>query len=335
MNTLVHSYLLRTVTLFFLTTSVDAAQPAYGAARMQQEMPETLAQQPADPGAGSPLLIRVKSGLVMVPVSVTDSSGKPVFTLKSSDFKIEEDNRPESIAKMDEPGQTPLNIVLLLDVSGSTNPQFAFEQEAAKRFLEQVFKPGDAVWVSSVAAESQSLQNETHDVATALIELLHLEPTRGMTAFYDSVVDAARMLKRTPSLDARRVLVVLSDGEDNNSMRFRLGDTLREVQRADCIFYAINPGGTSIRLNQISMRAQEGMESLATETGGAAFLPNDPSDLERIFSRISTELRAQYLLGYYSSNPRADGTFRHIVVAVPGRPDLRIRARQGYYAPMG
>jgi VWFA-related protein len=156
-----------------------------------------------------------------------------------------------------------------------------------------------------------------------------------MTAFFDSVVEAARLLRSTaPRPDARRVEVVLSDGEDNNSTHHRLDDALREIQRSDCIFYAINPCVSSINLNKISVRGQEAMQSLALETGGWVFMPNGLPDLEAIFTRIATELRFQYLLEYYSSNSRTDGAFRRIAVTVPGRPDFRIRARQGYYAPM-
>ena len=82
----------------------------------------------------------------------------------------------------------------------------------------------------------------------------------------------------------------------------------------------------------MSMRGQAYLERLASETGGAAFLPDRLEDLDKIFTRIAAELQAQYLLGYYSLNQHMDGKFRRIAVSVPRRPDLRVRARQGYYA---
>jgi VWFA-related protein len=124
---------------------------------------------------------------------------------------------------------------------------------------------------------------------------------------------------------------VLSDGEDNRSDG-TIVDAIREVQRSDAIFYSINPGGHSIRLNEISMKGQQDMKALANETGGTAFVSDQVGDLEGIFGRIATELRAQYLLGYYSSNPRLDGKFRRIAVSIPNRPDLHVHSRQGYYA---
>ncbi len=300
-----------------------------------RQQPQSESPQFSSPAAQSPALIRVSSNLVTVPVSVTDSSGRPVDNLEAPDFRIEEDNRLEEIAKMAEPGQSPLDLAVLFDVSGSVSPRFTFEQEAAEAFLKKVFRPEDSVLVLAVGAEPQVVQPVTKDLPLALRALSGLQPTRSMTAFFDSVVEAALALRKTAAPDARRVEVVVSDGEDNNSQQYRLPDALREIQRADCIFYAINPAGPSISLNKISLRGQEDMRQLAAETGGSVFLPGELSDLDGIFSRITSELRAQYLLEYYSSNTRTDGTFRRIVVTIPTRPDLRIRARQGYYAPMG
>jgi len=104
------------------------------------------------------------------------------------------------------------------------------------------------------------------------------------------------------------------------------------LQQADCLFYSINPSGPSIRLNIISSKAQEGLAMLASATGGAAFLPDGNEALDKVFRQIAAELQAQYLLGYYSPDERTDGAFRRISVRVPKRPNLRVRARQGYYA---
>jgi VWFA-related protein len=106
----------------------------------------------------------------------------------------------------------------------------------------------------------------------------------------------------------------------------------KTVQQADAIFYAVNPGGPSIKLNQIAMRAEENMESIATATGGTAFVPDSDKDLDRVFRQVAAELRGQYLLQYYSDAEKTPaGQFRRIKVAVPARIDVRVRARQGYY----
>jgi VWFA-related protein len=166
----------------------------------------------------------------------------------------------------------------------------------------------------------------------------------------------------------RRVIVVLSDGDDNNSdqiINARIAETnakanvstepsgqrtaqtarlalqraheravagvQRAVQQADVIFYSVNPGGPSIKLNQIAMRAERGMEAIAETTGGSAFVPDTDADLERVFRQVAAELRGQYLLQYYGDSQAPAGQFRKIQVAVPARGDVRVRARQGYY----
>ena len=112
-------------------------------------------------------------------------------------------------------------------------------------------------------------------------------------------------------------------------------DVQRGVQRADVVFYSINPGGPSVRLNEISTRAQNGMRLVADSTGGTAYVPAKSADLETVFRQIAAELRAQYLLQYYSNSDAPPGKFLKIKVATPARPELRVRARQGYYSKKG
>ena len=168
-------------------------------------------------------------------------------------------------------------------------------------------------------------------LGVALEGLSLLRPSAADTAFFDSVAAAAHLLQEPVDLGTRRVQIVLSDGEDNRS-EIQLADALREVQQADCIFYSINPAGQSIRLNKISMRGQQAMETLAAQTGGSAFLADRLQDLAGIYGRIAAELQAQYLLSYYTPDQKADGSFRRIAVRAPHKAWLRIRARQGYYA---
>jgi VWFA-related protein len=163
--------------------------------------------------------------------------------------------------------------------------------------------------------------------------VMSISPTKEPTAFFDSVVEAAHYLDNTAETGTRRVVVVISDGEDTLSERYKRIDALRELQRTDCLFYSINPSGPSIRLNVIRAAGQQGMASLAAATGGSAFVPDKIEDLDAVFRQIANELQAQYLLGYYSTDERMDGGFRRISVRIAKRADLRVRARQGYYAP--
>jgi Ca-activated chloride channel family protein len=296
-----------------------------------QTRPKPPEQKPAPEPEAEP--IRIDTNLVAVPVSVTDAQGNPIRNLKAEDFRLEEEGAPQQVQTLGEPGKTPVELALLFDVSRSVRNRFDFEREAAGRFLREVFKSGDAVSVFSIGSAPKLSVQRTDSVGNAIAGTTAIEPTEEATAFFDTVVRAARHLDANANPGSRRVMVALSDGEDTNSERFRLGDATRELQRGDSLFYAINPSGPSIRLNRISTKGHEGMVRLATETGGLAFLPDRLEDLTQVFSQIAAELQAQYLLGYYSTNEKNDGQFRRITVRVPKRPDLRIRARQGYYAP--
>jgi Ca-activated chloride channel family protein len=305
-----------------------ASSPVPAAASLAQDYYQPNSTRPEqDP------LIRVSSNLVMVPVSVTSADGKLVQDLESGDFTIEENGQAQRIARMAEPSQMSMELALLFDVSGSVNHRFLFEQRAASDFLGLLVRPGDNVALFSIGAEPRLLQTRTSDVQAVLAGLMALVPTQSPTAFYDSVVLAAQSSSMSAGVERRRIAVVLSDGQDNNSTQYGLPDALRAVQEADCLFYAINPMGVTVDINKVSLEGQYAMESIARQTGGMAFVPDTVEQLPAIFSRIAAELRAQYLLEYYSTDAHTDGRFRTILVRVPDRPDLRIRARQGYYAP--
>jgi Ca-activated chloride channel family protein len=278
-------------------------------------------------------IIRINTNLVAVPVSVTDAEGNPVRNLKTEDFQLEEEGVQQTVQSLGEPGKTPIELALLFDVSRSVRNRFDFERETAGRFLKEVLKPGDAVTVFSIGTAPKLSVQRTENVDSAVAATTAILPDEPSTAFFDTVVRASHHLNDSSNPGVRRVMVVLSDGEDTNSERFRLGDATRELQRADALFYAINPSGPSIRLNKISTKGHDGMIALANETGGVAFLPDKIEDLTKVFNQITSELQAQYLLGYDSSAEKNDGKFRRITVRVPKRPELRIRARTGYYAP--
>jgi Ca-activated chloride channel homolog len=279
----------------------------------------------------SPPTIRVSSNLVSVPVSVTDAAGQAIKNLEANDFRIEEDGSPIFISKVAEANQSPLNLALLFDLSGSVKSRFEFEQQAAIRFLEKVWKPGDTISLITFNEQPEIRLRSSKSLAEALQEIIKLTPTPYSTAFFDTVIAAAELLHQSQAQGTRQALVVLSDGADNRSDH-NLVEALQEVQSSDTIFYSINPSGPSVRLNEINVEGQGNLVCLATETGGAAFVSESTEDLTGIFNRIAIELQAQYLLSYYSANSRLDGGFRHIKAFIPKRPELRIRARQGYYA---
>lgn len=278
-------------------------------------------------------VIRLSSRLVAVPVSVSDSSGRPVRDLKAEDFIIEEEGRRQQIASLGEPGKTTVEIALLYDISASIHAQFEFEQQAAIRFIREVLKPADAVSVFSIGVAPRMIRARTTSGEEAVTGLRSIAPVKEPTAFFDAVVEAALYLGKTADSGSRRAVVTISDGEENYSLRHNLRGALEELQKNDCLFYAINPTGSSMSLNTVSIKGQSFMESLSSQTGGKAFVPERAEDLEAVFRQIADELQAQYLLVYYSTDERTDGGFRRITVRASKRTDLRLRSRQGYYAP--
>src|SRR6184192_297472 len=346
---------LATLALFFCA-AIFWTVPA-GAQKIKQLPPPPPAPRYKPKPTPTPEyeVVRVSSNLVMTPVSVTNAQGQPVLGLKTSDFRIEEDGHPQEIAQIGDPEQVPLDIALLIDVSGSVVARFAFEQQAAASFLQQVLKPEDRATVFAIDETPRMIQQLT-TAQLAARKLMTVTPSNGYTAFFDSVVAAANYLDKSSSSGRRRIVVVISDGDDtarilevsavqNRSDGMKLIgvdaqlqlirkaqlDTQREVQRAEITFYSINPSGQTMHLNVRTARSEEGIERIAAATGGAAFVPRNESELSGIFQQIASEIRSQYLLQYYSNNKAGGTSFRRINVSTPAQPQLHVRSREGYF----
>lgn len=327
-------------------------------------------------------VIKVNSRLIVVPVSVTDSNGNAVLGLKQEDFRLKEEGRPQTIDSVGNAESVPLEIALLIDVSGSVNPLFEFEKKAAAQFLQTVMKPDDRATIFLIG-DKPSMELKSESSAVAAERLRAVVPSGKFTAFYDTTAAAARYLRENAPVKSLKVIVALTDGEDNwsnlvreaekatyrdvdvnsltpekrnllaattdNAHRSAQTKISRELQDADTVFYVINPAGSSIKLNKISMRAQVGMEKFANETGGTFFLPSfAPTDtkdalqnssnmkkneatLDRIFKQLANDLRAQYLIQYYSDSEFPAGKFIKLEVGVQSGGG-KVKARQGYYS---
>jgi Ca-activated chloride channel family protein len=296
-------------------------------------------------------VVKVNSNLVVVPVSVTDSQGQPVLGLKPTDFHIEEDGKPQQVAQLGDPEQVPLDIALLVDVSGSVVARFDFEQQAAASFIKHVLKPDDRATVFAIDEKPRFIQKLT-GATEAAQSVMTIKPSNSYTAFFDSVLAAVNYLDQSSGTGRRRIAVIISDGDDTarydvSAARGELKltgpaaqeqmfersteDTQRQVQRAEVTFYSINPSGQGLHLNVRATRAETGMERIAAATGGASFVPTQDNELVTIFNRIAAEIRSQYLLQYYSDNQSGSRAFRRITVNSPTHPQLRVRSREGYY----
>jgi VWFA-related protein len=327
-------------------------------------------------------VIRVASRLVIVPVSITDSNGQPVLNLTKADFVVNEENQPQEIAQVSDAEKVPLEIALLIDVSGSVNPLFEFEKKAAAQFLESTMRPVDRATIFLIGDQpALAAGRETAAEAAARVRIITLSSK--YTAFYDTITTAANYLQKNAPPQSRRVILALTDGEDNWSNLTRdaekstyrgvdvntltsqertllaartdvahqvaQGKILRDLQNADTVFYAINPAGASYRLNKISLRAQNGLQKFADETGGTAFLPKfQPTDLKdayqssantrlnqetltKIFRQLANELQAQYLVQYYSETDFPKDKYVKLSVRLANPQNFRLRARGGYF----
>lgn len=325
----------------------------------------TPTPKPAEPEVITDV-ITTNSNLVMVPVSVTDQTGNAVQGLQVADFRLEEEGKQQEISGLGNPEQVPLAIALLFDISSSVSTKgfFASQQRAAAAFLKLVMKPNDKAAIFTITGQPNLIQPlESAEKSAATMLSIPPATVSVPTAFYDTAAAAAKYLMENAPSNYRRVIVVLSDGDDNNSNLTReqsiadyrattsgkqealgtrtgliqaharaVAGVQKAVQQADAIFYSVNPGGPSIKLNMIAMRAERGMEAIAETTGGTAFVPDSDADLDRVFRQVAAELRGQYLLQYYADTEKIPaGQFRKIQVAVPARNDVRVRARQGYY----
>jgi Ca-activated chloride channel homolog len=275
--------------------------------------------------------IRVAANLVLTPAWVCDAEGKTVRNLRIEDFEIEESGVKVSVERIGGPGEAPIELAMLFDMSGSMFTRFELERQAAARFLTRIMRPCDSAFIVSVANEPQILQERTTSLDTALQAVAKIAPTTQATAFYNSIVKAAQILREVERPDARRAIIALSDGEDNRSIDNKLPDVLRELQQTNSLFYTINPAGRTYSKSVFGRRAQEGMETLAQQTGGASFVADKVEDLVEFYDRIADELQGQYLLGYYSPAKTGAMIYRKITIKVIGRPDLQVKARPGYF----
>ncbi len=254
-------------------------------------------------------VLRIESRLVVVPVSVSDVNGQPVMGLKAQDFRVLEENKPQEIAQVSNAEKVPLEIALLFDISATTNPMFEFEQEIAAKFLQEVMRADDRATIFTVGERPVIIQARDSAEKSA-IAIKTIQPTKQFTAFFDTVSAASDYLQKNSPSGRRKVIIVISDGEDTNSDRIRqaidngyrkLGekiDTLdskklyeftranrdaandkellrvmQTLQNTDAVFYSINPAGNSFQLNKVSVKGQNNLQRFASETGGTAFLP--------------------------------------------------------------
>jgi len=307
---------------------VFAQSPVYASSAAGLS-PYAGASDSDDPQNGTLLTIHKRVDEVNVLFIATDKHGKFVRDLNEADFAILDDHRPpQSILDFKRETDLPLHLGLLIDVSGSVNSRFDFEQDAAVSFLQHSLRAGfDKAFVVGFNKQSQLAQDFTDNVVllSAGIHRLH---DGGGTALYDAIYRACKdkFLKDRPDHPVRKAIIVVSDGEDNQSDYSR-AQAIEMAQRAEVIIYAISTDDSGLVL-----RGDKNLQQLAEATGGRAFFPFKMKDVTRSYASIEDELRSQYVVSYKPADFDADGRYRSIEISAL-KKDLQVRARKGYFAP--
>jgi len=328
-----------------LTAVSDRAQqpssPSAAPPPPQQQQPEPTPQNQGR--------ITQVVNLVDVLFTVLNRRNKLVPDLEKDDFKVFDDKTPQAIRYFSRQTDLPLRIGLLMDTSNSIRDRLKFEQDAATSFLFSVLRRSkDQAFVMTFDDEPSVLQTFTDDPGRLRDEIVKTRAGGG-TAVYDAIYTACeKELSHPPRPPGdqpdvvRRVMIVISDGDDNLSTHTR-SEAIELAQRFSVVIYTISTSTQWIQLSQTDpnkladrkYHLTEGdkiLQDLADETGGRAFFPYHVDDLDQSFQDIGDELRNQYSIAYIPTNSLLDGRYHKIRIEVPEHKGYQVRARRGYFA---
>jgi VWFA-related protein len=261
--------------------------------------------------------------------TVTDKKGRFITDLKKDDFQVIESKRDQTIQEFAAESDLPLRLGILIDTSNSIRERFKFEQEAAISFITSVVHTGqDRAMIVTFDTKTE-LAADLIDDTEKLSRIVRDLRAGGGTSLYDAIYFACRdkLAQDQPRHKFRRAIVVVSDGDDNQSSMTR-DQALEMAQKADVVIYAI-----STNITRIESDGDKVLRYLTGETGGRAFFPFKVEDLDQSFENIANELRHQYNIFYRPEPMKADGLYHTVDLKVRGRKDLVVRCRKGYYAP--
>jgi len=267
---------------------------------------------------------------VNVVFTVTDRHGHYVRDLKKDNFKVVDDNKPPAeIRSFRAEANLPLEVGLLVDASNSVRDRFKFEQQAAVEFLNQTIRRKyDEGFVVGFDVTPEVTQDFTDNTELLSIGVRALRPGGG-TAMYDALYFACRdkLLKAQHVGPVRRAIILLTDGEDNQSHVTR-EEAIEMAQRAEVIVYTI-----STNLSGAGHHGDKVLERIADATGGRAYVPFQITEVANAFAAIQEELRSQYAIAYKPADFVSDGRYRSVEIVALGQKGLRVRSRHGYFAP--
>lgn len=289
--------------------------------------------------------VRLGTDLVNVLFTAVDRNNRVIGDIRQDELTVLEDGRPQRIFTFKRETTLPLNIAILMDLSGSQEYTFPQEKIAAGEFLRSILRAGkDSAAILTFQDDVELVQGLSSRMDTLNRAFDEIQYSRRFspsssrhqaTALYDAIyITADEVLAhdefRRGSTDEtvyRRAIILLTDGVDNASRR-KLDDAIDRAWRAGVVIYSIGIGD---RFRFEGVR-EDVLRRLGDETGGRAYFPRGPDDLMDDFRQIESEMRSQYLVAYSPSNVTHDGRFRRVEVRVNARPEARIIHRRGYYA---
>jgi Ca-activated chloride channel family protein len=263
--------------------------------------------------------IRLDIKMVMIPTNVTDQHDQPILNLHKEDFRLFEDSSEQKIESLSI-DEAPLSLGIVFDASGSMKNKIDKSFRAVEQFLKTSL-PGDEFFLVQFADEASVLSPFTRDTDEITSNLGLIRP-QGWTAMFDAIYLAVNQMRHAKN--PRKALLILSDGGDNNS-RYSEGEVINLLREADVQLFAIGLFDDAHFLKKA-----------AAETGGAVVAVHNLNDLSEAVYKLSTQVRSQYVLGYYPAQAQNDGKFHKVKVMLSqaaGSLKLRTSWRHGYYAP--
>lgn len=309
----------------FLALALVLSSASFAQIPVQQSQPAPPDQGVTKDGS----TIKVDVGLVVLHTTVLDDRGKFADGLKAENFKVFEDKVEQKFTVKRE--DVPVSMGLVIDNSGSMRDKRPRVNEAAITLVEASNKQDEAFVVNFNDDFYLDLDKDFTNSIPELKEALERIDSRGSTALFDAIIGSLDHLKKA-SKD-KRVLLVVTDGEDNSSHN-SLEKTLREIQKTNTVIYTIGLLGDEKRKDK--NHAMKALKEIAEASGGIAFFPENVEDVHNICEQVAHDIRNQYTLSYYPTNTKKDGSFRAVTVQVippRGRGKLVARTRNGYYAP--
>jgi len=327
--TLVSAFLLSAASNAQTAPATSANQQPAAPATQPAQQPQ-VQQQPGQNGDDKQYVIPVTVNEVDLFFTVTDKRGRFIKDLNQHDFALLDDQKaPAQVISFTQQTNLPLRVGIAIDTSTSIRRRFQFEQQAATEFLLQTMHPkSDKAFVMGFDVTPDYKQDWSNNLDSLSTGIQGLRPGGG-TAIYDAIYSACRdkLLDASRGQEpVRKALIVVSDGEDNQSHAY-LNDAIKECQRAETNIYSI-----STNVSPSRDRGDDVLQKMAQETGGRAFFPTRIEDMAISFQSIQEELRSQYALVYKPADFKADGSFRPIYLFCMDRRYI-VSARKGYFAP--